>query len=64
MGFMKNITAQVIADMLVEPTGTHMCDSGGESNRHWQQNQGKTVQDFKEEPRLTFEWQSEKKRIC
>lgn len=33
------ILDRVLVSMLTEGTGTAMCDSGGESNRHWQRNQ-------------------------
>lgn len=41
--------------MLTENTGIHMMDSGGENGRQWQRNAGKTVQDFKNEPSVTFD---------
>ena len=46
---------KVIYDMLTESTGTHMLDSGGGSNRHWQRNQLKSIDDFKNEPHITIE---------
>ena len=46
---------QVIYDMMTESTGTHMLDSGGGSNRHWQRNQLKSIDDFKNEPHITIE---------
>ena len=46
---------QVIYDMLTESTGKHMLDSGGGSNRHWQRNQLKSIDDFKNEPHITIE---------
>ena len=46
---------QVIYNMLIESTGTHMLDSGGGSNRHWQRNQLKSIDDFKNEPHITIE---------
>ena len=45
---------QVIFDMMTESTGTHICDSGGDDGRHWQQNQKKTIDDFKNEPQATL----------
>ena len=36
----------LVYDMLTESTGTHMCDSGGDDNRHWQKNQKRSMQDF------------------
>jgi len=46
---------QVIYNMLTESTGTHMLDSGGGSNRHWQRNQLKSIDDFKNELDITIE---------
>jgi len=46
---------QLIYNMLTESTGTHMLDSGGGSNRHWQRNQLKSIDDFKNEPHITIE---------
>ena len=43
---------QRVAGMLKEDTGMHMMDSGGESGRAWQQNQGR---DFANEPQVTAE---------
>lgn len=43
---------RLIASMLVENTGTHFMDSGGENGRKWQRNAGKTVQDFINEPEV------------
>ncbi len=40
-----------IAEMMTENTGTHFLDSGGESGRFWQRNQGK---DFKKEQPSTY----------
>lgn len=48
-------TEQVIFDMLTENTGTHFLDSGGGDDRHWQQNQKKTLEDFKNEPYCTID---------
>jgi hypothetical protein len=45
---------QVIYNMLTESTGKHMLDSGGGSNRHWQRNQLKSIDDFKNEPHITI----------
>ena len=45
-------TNEIIYQMLTEPTGKHMLDSGGGSNRHWQRNALKTINDFEKEPRL------------
>ena len=43
-------TKKAIYEMLTESTGEHFLDSGGEDNRHWQQNQKKTLSDFESEP--------------
>lgn len=48
-------TEQVIFDMLTENTGTHFLDSGMKDSRHWQQNQKKTLEDFKNEPYCTID---------
>ena len=46
---MNQETKQVIYNMMIENTGTHFLDSGGEDGRHWQQNQKKTLKDFENE---------------
>ena len=46
---------KVIYDMLTESTGTHMLDSGMSSGRHWQRNQLKSIDDFKNKPHITIE---------
>ena len=43
-------TEKVIYEMLTEGTGTHMLDSGGSTGRHWQRNEKKTIEDFRNEP--------------
>lgn len=61
-------TAEVLAAMLTENTGTHMLDSGGAYGRHWQTNQGLTVEALRERPWVTVEtgnhyrWDSEARR--
>lgn len=45
------MTEQVVASMLVEPTGRHFLDSGGAYGRDWERNQGTTVADWKAQPR-------------
>ena len=50
---MKDKTAQVITDMLVENTGSHFLDSGGAYGRNYSRNQGK---DFETEPRAEADW--------
>lgn len=47
-------TEKAIYEMMIEPTGKHMLDSGGSDNRHWQKNQGKTLKDFMNEPAETY----------
>ena len=48
---------EYIKEMLLENTGKHMLDSGGDNGRMWQRNQGK---DFDVEPRVSFEiWNGE-----
>jgi hypothetical protein len=49
-----NITNEIIYEMLTESTGTHMLDSGGGSNRYWQRNQVKSLEDFQSEPCLVL----------
>lgn len=39
-------TAEKLAEMFTENTGTHILDSGGISGRNWQRNAGKTATDF------------------
>ena len=46
---------ETIYEMLTENTGKHFLDSGGNSDRHWQRNQNKTLQDFINEDEQTFE---------
>ena len=43
-------TIEVIYSMLIENTGTHGMDSGGDSGRHWQANQVRTCRDFARDP--------------
>jgi len=45
-------TNEIIYEMLTEPTGKHMLDSGQDEGRHWQINQKKSLKDFENEPRL------------
>ena len=46
----KNDTEKAVFEMLTESTGTHFLDSGMGSNRHWQRNQKKTLEDFRNQP--------------
>ena len=48
-------TELILADMLTENTGTHMLDSGGAYGRHWQRNEGLTVEDFRSRPAATLD---------
>ena len=48
-------TENIIYKMLVENTGVHMCDSGGEDGRHWQRNQKKKLKDFKNEIDISYD---------
>lgn len=48
-------TEKIIYEMLIEDTGKHYLDSGGESNRHHQRNAGKTIDDFRNEPVESYE---------
>ena len=43
---------QTIFEMITENTGSHMLDSGGAYGRNWQRNQGKTIDDFKNERKV------------
>jgi hypothetical protein len=47
---MPTKTQEVLAEMMVEPTGISILDSGGAYGRNWERNQGKTVQSFIDEP--------------
>lgn len=46
---------KIIYKMLTESTGEHFLDSGGAYGRHWQRNQKKSLNDFKNEKYITFE---------
>lgn len=52
-------TAEVLAAMFTENTGTHFLDSGGMSGRQWQRLAGKTVADFIAAPSTKIEWDYE-----
>ena len=51
---MQKTIEQTIFDMITENTGSHMLDSGGAYGRNWERNQGKTIDDFKNEPAATL----------
>lgn len=40
--------------MLTESTGAALCDSGGAYGRHWERNQLKSLEDFRNEPEVTW----------
>ena len=48
-------TEQVIYNMLTENTGIHFLDSGMANGRHWQKNQVKTLEDFKNEDYVQYD---------
>lgn len=48
-------TATKLVEMLTENTGKHFLDSGGAYGRHWERNQGLTVEDFKALPAVRWE---------
>ena len=48
-------TEKIIYKMLTESTGQHFLDSGGAYGRHWQRNQKKSLNDFKNEKYITFD---------
>jgi hypothetical protein len=48
-------TEKIIYKMLTESTGEHFLDSGGAYGRHWQRNQKKSLNDFKNEKYITFD---------
>ena len=47
---------QQVYEMLVECTSVALCDSGGVYGRNWEQNQGKTLADFENEPEIKLEF--------
>lgn len=44
-------TREVLAEMLTEPTGRHLLDSGGAYGRHWERNAGRSLADWESQPR-------------
>ncbi len=46
----KDTTEQILHSMFLEDTGEHFMDSGGDFGRHHQQNQRKTLDDFRKNP--------------
>lgn len=48
-------TERKVFEMLTENTGSHLLDSGGAYGRHWERNQGKTIEDFEREPEERIE---------
>jgi hypothetical protein len=56
---MKTLETQIL-EMLTENTGEALCDSGGAYGRHWQKNQGSTIEALEAMPSATLEiWHSE-----
>ena len=55
--------SELIYEMLTENTGSHMLDSGMGSNRHWQKNQGKSIEDFENEPEETITFDPKYKEL-
>jgi len=45
---------ETIYQMLIENTGSHLCDSGGIYGRHWEKNQTKSLSDFRSAPPALF----------
>lgn len=56
---------QLIYSMLTTSTGIAMMDSGGDEGRHWQRNQKRTIQDFMNDPEVSYDlvW-SAKHTVC
>lgn len=48
-------TERRIYELMTENTGIHMADSGGDSGRHWQQNQGHTIEEWLARPSAILE---------
>lgn len=48
-------TEQVIFEMLTENTGAHLLDSGGAYGRNHERNRSKSLDDFRNEARTTFD---------
>lgn len=44
-------TREVLAELLTEPTGRHILDSGGAYGRHWERNAGRTLAEWDAQPR-------------
>lgn len=44
-------TREVLAELLTEPTGRHILDSGGAYGRHWERNAGRTLTEWDAQPR-------------
>lgn len=51
----KTTVEATIYGMLTESTGASLCDSGGAYGRHWERNQLKTLEDFKNAPEVTWD---------
>lgn len=48
-------TERRIYELMTENTGTHFLDSGMDSGRHWQQNQGHTIEEWVARPSAILE---------
>lgn len=48
-------TENLIYEMLIEDTGKHFLDSGGEAGRNYQRNAGRTIDSFRNEPVERYE---------
>lgn len=55
-----NKIERFIYNLITTSTGTSFLDSGGVNGRKWQQNQKKTIEDFKKEPEAVMEFDQPK----
>lgn len=53
MTTLTDTTPEILLAMLTENTGRHMLDSGGAYGRHWEDNQGLTLETLLNSPRVT-----------
>jgi len=49
-----NYIDRKLFEMFTEKTGTHLLDSGGDNDRHWQRNQGRDLDSFINEPQAVL----------
>ena len=49
-------TEQIIYEMLIENTGSHLLDSGGAYGRNWERNRKKTIEDFRREDEQRYDY--------